>query len=86
MKYLRQTAGYEILDHKRDKETLKELHVTSLEEKLCTYRHNCSNTFTEWKAKGSLNNFYSIIHKEETTWTTTEETTDTKTGHPGLNS
>jgi hypothetical protein len=40
MKYLRQTAGYTLLDHKTNEEILEELHVTPLEEKLCTYRHN----------------------------------------------
>jgi hypothetical protein len=39
MKYLRLTAGYTLLDHKRDEEIL-ELHATPLEEKLCAYRHN----------------------------------------------
>jgi glucose-6-phosphate isomerase len=38
--YLRRTAGYTLLDHKRNDEILEELHVTPLEEKLCTYRHN----------------------------------------------
>jgi hypothetical protein len=40
MKYLRRTAGYTLLDHKRNEEILEELHVTPLEEKLCTYTHN----------------------------------------------
>jgi hypothetical protein len=39
MKYLRRTAGYTLLNHKRNKEILEELHVTPLEDKLCTYRH-----------------------------------------------
>jgi hypothetical protein len=39
-KYLRRAAGYTLLDHKRKEEILEELHVTPLEEKLCTYRHN----------------------------------------------
>jgi hypothetical protein len=39
MKYLQRTGGYTLLDHKRNKEIL-ELHVTPLEEKLCTCRHN----------------------------------------------
>jgi hypothetical protein len=38
MKYLRRTAGYTLLDHKINKEILEELHITPLEEKLCTYR------------------------------------------------
>jgi hypothetical protein len=40
MKYLWRTAGYTLLNHKRNKEILEELHVTSLQEKLCTYTHN----------------------------------------------
>jgi hypothetical protein len=35
-----QTAGYTLLDHKRNEDILEELHVTPLEEKLYTYRHN----------------------------------------------
>jgi hypothetical protein len=40
MKYLRRTAGYTLLDHKRKETILEELHVTPLDEKLSTYRHN----------------------------------------------
>jgi hypothetical protein len=39
MKHLQRTAGYTLLDHKRNEEILEELHVTPLEDKLCTYRH-----------------------------------------------
>jgi hypothetical protein len=39
MKYLRRTAGYTLLNHKRNEEILEELLVTALEDKLCTYRH-----------------------------------------------
>jgi hypothetical protein len=39
MKYLLRTAGYTLLNHKRNEEMLEELHVTPLEDKLCTYRH-----------------------------------------------
>jgi hypothetical protein len=56
IKYLRQTVGYTLLDHKGNKDVLEELHVTSLEEELCTYKHN-TNTFMEWKITGSVNNF-----------------------------
>jgi hypothetical protein len=37
--YLRRTVGYTRLNHKRNEEILEELHVTPLEDKLCTYRH-----------------------------------------------
>jgi hypothetical protein len=36
-KYLRRTAGYTLLSHKRNEEILEELHVAPLEDKLCTY-------------------------------------------------
>jgi hypothetical protein len=36
MKYLRRTAGYTLLNLKRNEEILEELHVTPLEDKLCT--------------------------------------------------
>jgi hypothetical protein len=39
-KYLLRTEGYTLLDHKIIEGILEKLHVTSLEEKLCTYRHN----------------------------------------------
>jgi hypothetical protein len=39
MKYLRRTARYTLLNHKINEEILEELHVTPLEDKLCTYRH-----------------------------------------------
>jgi hypothetical protein len=41
MKYLQRRGGYILIDHKRNEEILEELHVTSLEEKLCTHRHSC---------------------------------------------
>jgi hypothetical protein len=50
MKYLRRTAEYTLLDHKRNGKILK-LHVTPLEEKLCTYRHNW---FQHVHTKGGL--------------------------------
>jgi hypothetical protein len=36
------TAGYTLLNHKRNEEILEEFHVTPLEDKLCTYRHKWS--------------------------------------------
>jgi hypothetical protein len=39
MKYLRRTAVYTLFNHKRNEEILEELHVTPLEDRLCTYRH-----------------------------------------------
>jgi hypothetical protein len=41
MKYLRRTAGYILIDYKRNETFLEEFHVTSLEQKIyCTYRRN----------------------------------------------
>jgi hypothetical protein len=33
MKYLRRTTGYALLDHDRNEEIVKELHITPLEGK-----------------------------------------------------
>jgi hypothetical protein len=38
MKYLQRTVGCTLLNHKRNEEIF-ELHVTPLEDELCTYRH-----------------------------------------------
>jgi hypothetical protein len=38
MKYLRRTAGYTLLKHKRNEEILEELHVTPLEDKLYIHK------------------------------------------------
>jgi hypothetical protein len=40
MRCLQRTAGYTLLDSKRNEEILEYPHVTSLGQKLCTYRHN----------------------------------------------
>jgi hypothetical protein len=40
MKYLRWTARHTLIDHERNEDILEELHVTSLQEELWTYRHN----------------------------------------------
>jgi hypothetical protein len=56
-KYLLRTAGYTLLNLKRNKEILEELHVTPLEGKLCTYRHKLFQHVHKWKTIGSQNNF-----------------------------
>jgi hypothetical protein len=53
-KYLRRTAGYILLDHKRQEGILEKLHVTSLEENFVHTDTIGSNTFIEWKTTGSL--------------------------------
>jgi hypothetical protein len=41
VKYLRRTAGYTLIDHKTNEDILEAVHVTALEEQLCTvHRHN----------------------------------------------
>jgi hypothetical protein len=59
MKYLRRTAGYTLIDYKRNETFLEEFHVTSLEQKVFTVHTDTigSNTFMEWRTTGSLNNF-----------------------------
>jgi hypothetical protein len=52
MKYLRRTAEYTLLDHKRNEEILEELNVTPLEEKLYI-----QTQLVEWRTTGSQNNF-----------------------------
>ncbi|KAJ4428270.1 hypothetical protein ANN_24287 [Periplaneta americana] len=39
MKYLRRTAGYTLLDHKRNEDILQELKMQPLEEKIAEYRN-----------------------------------------------
>jgi hypothetical protein len=39
MKFLRRTAGYTLLDHKKNEDILQELNTTSVLEKI-KYRHN----------------------------------------------
>jgi hypothetical protein len=57
MKYLRRTAGYALLDHKRNEGIFEEFNVTSLEEKSVRTDTIGSNDFVEWKTTGSLNSF-----------------------------
>jgi len=40
MKYFRRTAGYTLLDHKRNVEILEELEVELVNEKLSRYKSN----------------------------------------------
>jgi hypothetical protein len=65
MNYLRRTARYTLLNHKRNEEILEELHVTPLEDKLCNTDISGYNMFIEWKTTGSQNNFWIIIQKED---------------------
>jgi hypothetical protein len=40
MKFLRRTAGYTLLDHKKNEDVLQELNTTPVLEKITKYRHN----------------------------------------------
>jgi hypothetical protein len=40
MKFLRRTAGYTLLDHKKNEDVLQELNTTPILEKITKYRHN----------------------------------------------
>jgi hypothetical protein len=65
MKYLQRTAEYTLLDNKRNEEILEELHVTPLEDKLCTYRHKLFQHVHRMEDNRSQNNFWIIIQKED---------------------
>jgi hypothetical protein len=40
MKFLRRTAGYTLLDHKKNEDILQELNTTPVLKKITKYRHN----------------------------------------------
>jgi hypothetical protein len=40
MKFLRRTAGYTLLDHKKNEDILQKLNTTSVLKKITKYRHN----------------------------------------------
>jgi hypothetical protein len=40
MKFLRRTAGYTLLDHKKNEDILHKLNTTPVLEKITKYRHN----------------------------------------------
>jgi hypothetical protein len=92
MKYLRQTAGYTLLDYKRNEAILEELHVTPLDEKLSTYRPNwfqhvhrmednrLPKQLLNYQPKGRRRPGRQLKRHQD------EMTAETETGHPGLNS
>jgi hypothetical protein len=91
MKYLRRTAGYTLLDHKRNKEILEELHVTPLEDKLCTYRHKWFQHVHRMeynRLPKPLLNYHPKGRRlpGRPLKRLLDDTTETETGHPGLNS
>jgi hypothetical protein len=88
MKYLRRTAGYTLLNDKRNKEILEELHVTPLEDKLCVYRHKWFQHVHRMEddrlPKQLLN--YHPKGRRPLKRLLDNMTAETETGHPGLNS
>jgi hypothetical protein len=92
MKYSRRTAGHTLLDHKNNEEILEELHVTPLEEKLCTYRHNCFLHVHRMKDYGlpkQLLNYHPKGRRRSglpLKRLLDDMTAETETCHPGLNS
>jgi hypothetical protein len=58
-------AVYTLLNHKRNEEILEELHVTPLEDKLCTYRHKWFRHVHRMEGNRLQNNFWIIIQKED---------------------
>jgi hypothetical protein len=92
MKYLRRTAGYTLLNHKRNKEILEELHVTPLEDKLCTYRYKWFqhvHRMEDNRLPKQLLNYHPKGRRQPgrpLTRLLDDMTAEAKTGHPGLNS
>jgi hypothetical protein len=91
MKYLRRTAGYNLLNHKRNEEIL-ELHVTPLGDKLCTYRHKWLqhvNRMEDNRLPKQLLNYHPKERRRPgrpLTRLLDDMTAETETGHPDLNS
>jgi glucose-6-phosphate isomerase len=63
MKYLHKI--YTNIYHKRNEEILEEPHVTTLEDKLCTYRHKWFQYVHRMEDNRLPNNFRIIIQKED---------------------
>jgi hypothetical protein len=92
MKYLRRTAGYTLLDHKRSEEILEELHVTPLEDKLCAYRHKWLqhvHTMEDNRLPKQLLNYHPKGRRRPgrpRKRLLDDMTAETETGHPDRNS
>jgi hypothetical protein len=86
------TAGHTLLNHKRNEEILEELHVTPLEDKLCTYRHKwfqhvhrmednrLPKQLLDYHPKGRRRPGRPLKRLLD------DITAETETGHPGWNS
>jgi hypothetical protein len=92
MKYLPRTAEHTLLDHKRKEEILEELHVTALEDKLCTYRHKLFQHVHRMEDTRLPKQFLNYHPKGRRRLgrppkrLLDDMTAETETGHPGLNS
>jgi hypothetical protein len=92
IKYLRRTAGYNLLSHKRNEEILEELHATPLEDKLCTYRHKWFqhvHRMEDNRLPKQLLNYHPKGRRRPgrpLKRLLDDMTAETETGHPGLNS
>jgi hypothetical protein len=92
MKYLQRTAGYTLLSHKRNEEILEELHVTPLQDKLCTYRHKWFqhvHRTEDNRLPKQLQNYHPKRRRRPgrpLKRLLDAMTAETETGHPGLNS
>jgi hypothetical protein len=92
MKYLRRTAGYTPLNHKRNEEVLEELHVTPLEDKLCTHRHKWFqhvHGMEDNRLPKQLLNYHPKRRRRPerpSKRLLDDMTAETETGHRGLNS
>jgi hypothetical protein len=80
-----------ILDHKRNN-ILEELHDISLEEKLCTYRHNLfqhGHRMEDYRLPEQLRNYHPKGRRRPgrpLKRRLDDVNAETETGHPGLNS
>jgi hypothetical protein len=90
IKYLRRTAGYTLFDHKRTEEILEELHVTPLEDELCTYRHKWFqhvHRMEDNRLPEQLLNYHPKGRRRPgrpLKRLLDDMTAETETGHPGL--
>jgi hypothetical protein len=58
------TAGYTLLDHRRNEDTL-EIKVDTVEEKCSQYKQTLLNRSVEWKTSDTQNNSLTIDTSED---------------------
>jgi hypothetical protein len=92
IKYLRLTSGYTLLNHKINEEISEKIHVTRLEDKLRTYRHKWFQHVHRMKdnrLRKQLLNYHPKGRRRPgrpLKRLLYDMTSETETGHPGLNS